>query len=360
MSTTSASKAALNKFQERFQKAFGEGTLQSAADIPPYEVIPTGSLILDVATGVGGYPLGRLIELWGIESGGKTTLTLIGLAEAQRKFPGKRTGFIDMEQTFDPTLAQGYGVDIEKLDVFRPQSAEDVADAMKMMLQSGFYSMIVLDSIGAMIPEAEKEKDADEAVVALQAKIVTRMVKIAAVEATRSGTVVLLINQVRANVGGYGADTTTGGGWALRHVTTLKLKVKRTGTALYKVKIAGEDHLVGQEIAIEIEKNKVAPPKRTATINLMIQDSERYGPKGIDKADEATTLGLKFGGITQSGGWYVIDQTGEKVNGRDKVVESLRSTPEIVESIRQGALASLRGEIVTGKDAEVEIPEDEG
>lgn len=359
MSPKPASKAALDKFQERFTKAFGKDTLMSASELPPYVVIPTGSLTLDIATGVGGYPLGRLVELWGVESGGKTTLTLIAIAEAQAKFPDKRTGFIDMEQTLDPTLAAGYGVDIDKLDVFRPTSAEDVADAMKMMLQSGFYSMIVLDSVGAMIPEAEKEKDADEAVVALQAKIVTRMVKIAAVEAPKAETAILLINQVRANVGGYGADTTTGGGWALKHVTSLKLKISRTGTPPYKVKVAGEDHLVGQEIAIVVEKNKVAPPKRRATVNLIIEDSDRYGPKGIDKAEEAATLGLRFGGVTQKGGWYVIDATEEQVQGKDKVVEYLREKPEIVEAIRERALAALRGDVITGQEAEVEIPEDD-
>ena len=340
-----AAEAAHNKFREQFEKSFGSGTLVKAAKVAPYEVIPTGSLLLDYALGVGGWVIGRLAELWGPESGGKTSLCLVSMGEAQRAYPDRRVAFIDMEQTFDTALAVNYGVDLERCDVFNPGSAEEVADAMKMLLQSGFYSMIVLDSIGAMIPEAEKEKDADEAVVALQAKIVTRMVKIAAVEAKKARSVVLIINQVRANVGGYGADTTTGGGWALKHVTTHKVKVRRTGTPPYVIKKDGEDHLVGQEIALTVEKNKVAPPKKVAVINLMIADSDRYGPKGIDKSVEAVTLGVRLGIIKQAGPYYTTPD-GERYQGREPLTAALRKNPDLVESIRANAVASLAGEVI--------------
>lgn len=348
-------------WEGKFAKTFGDGTLLTADLVAPYEVISTGSLTLDYALGVGGYVEGRLVEVWGADALGKTTLSLCGMAEAQKKHSDKLTGFIDMEQTFDLGLARGMGVDTAKLKIVRPSSAEDVADALKEMLRSGFFSYIVLDSIGAMIPEAEKEKDADEAVVASQAKIVTRMVKIAAVEARKSGTVVILINQVRSNIGGYGADTMTGGGFALKHVTTHKLKLKRTGTSPYFVKVDGEDRMVGHEIAIDVERNKVAPPRKIATINLFNQASEKYGPRGVDKADEASLLGLKpmVGAIQQNGGWYTILSTGEKVQGREAVVSALRADPELVADIRSRALAAISGEVVVGQEAEVEIEGEE-
>jgi recombination protein RecA len=357
---TAADKRALATFQERFAKSFGEGRLRRASELEPYQVISTGSLDLDYKMGVGGYVEGRLTEIWGPDALGKTTLALLGIVEAQKKHPDKETGFIDMEQTLDLGLAKGLGVDTDRLMVYSPESAEEVADAMKRMLSSGLFSMIVLDSIGAMIPEVEKEKDADEATMAVQAKIVTRMVKIAAVEAAKCGAVVILINQVRANLS-YGADTTTGGGFALKHVTTHKLKLKRTGTQAYSITRGGEKIIVGHELAIEVERNKVAPPKRVATVSLYNQSSDQFGPRGIDRADEAATLGVKreVGEIEQGGAWYTIKRTGERCNGRPALVAALRAAPEVVEAIREAAVASLAAEVVHGDDAAIEIPEDD-
>lgn len=349
---------ALAEFRKKFAKDFGEDRLIRAVDRAPYEVISTGSLALDYALGCGGYVEGRLVEVWGVDSIGKTTLCLMGIGEAQRKHPDKLVGFIDMEQTFDKGLAAGMGVDLELLDLYTPNSAEDVADAMKRMLQSGFYSMIVLDSIGSMIPEAEKEKDADEAVVALQAKIVTRMVKIAAVEAARTDAVVLMINQVRANVGGYGADTTTSGGFALKHVTTHKLKMKRTGTPAYTIQRDGEKVVVGHEVSIEVERNKVAPPRRVAVLNLFNQPSERFGPRGIDRAKEAFVLGSRrdVGAITRAGAWYTLPD-GERCQGEEKVLDALRDKPELITQIREIAVAAMERYVIPG--VEVEIPDDD-
>ena len=234
--TASASKAALRKFEERFSKAFGEGNLHRSSEVNPYEVISTGSLTLDYRLTVGGYVEGRLVEIWGPDGVGKTTLALMGLAEAQKKHQDKMVAFIDMEQKFDSAWAVTHWIDLERIYVYTPESAEDVADALKEFCSSGLFSMVVLDSIGAMIPEVEKTKDAGDAVMGKQAIIVTRMVKIAAVEAARTGTAVLLVNQVRANLG-FGADMTTGGGFALKHVTTMKFKLRRTATPPFKVKL---------------------------------------------------------------------------------------------------------------------------
>lgn len=348
--------AAFEKWQQGFEKSFGEGRLVVANDFAPYEVVTTGSLLLDDAMGVGGYVMGRLVEIWGPDALGKSTLALIGIAEFQRQYPGERAAYIDVESTFDKGLAAGCGVDLSRLFVYEPNNAEEVADAMKRMLTGGVFRYIVLDSIGAMIPEAEKQKDADEATMAIQAKIVTRMVKIAAVEARRARAVVILINQVRANLS-YGADTTTGGGFALKHCTTHKLKLKRTGTPPYKVKVDGSDHYVGHELAIQVERNKVAPPRRTAIVSLFNQPSERYGPRGLDRADEAATLGLRrdVGIIEQSGAWYTITTTGERCNGRPALVEALRADPDTITKIREAAIAARASEVRDAAEADAEI-----
>ena len=282
-----------------------------------------------------------------------TTLSLLSLAEAQRAYPKMRCAFIDMEQTFDPGLAAGLGIDMKRLFLFSPQNAEAVADVVKDIIASGMFKMVVLDSIGAMIPEAEKEKDADKAVVANQAKIVTRMVKIAAVECARTETILIMINQVRANIVKYGPTITTGGGFALKHVTTHKIQLSRTGTAPYTIKIDGEDHVVGQEIKAKVERNKVAAPGRLATMNLFNQASEKFGPRGIDKADEACVLGQRreIGMILRSGGWYTLTTSGERTQGLPAMRELLRSDPDSVEKIREVAIASLAHEVLTETDA---------
>jgi recombination protein RecA len=351
-STTTAN-AALTRFQEKFAKTFGEDSIERGSEITPYEVIPTGSLALDYAMGVGGYVEGRLTEIWGPDGIGKTTLAMIGLAEAQKKHPDKHLGWIDMEQRLDLKWAQAHGIDLDRLVRVRPQSAEDVADAMKEMLRSKLFSMIVLDSIGAMLPEAEKEKDADESAMGKQAQIVTRMVKIAAVEAAEIGTSVIFINQVRANLG-LGADQTTGGGFALKHSTTHKLRLRRTDVPPFKIKVDGVDHEVGHEVAIHVERNSVAPPKQTARVSLFNQPTTKFGPLGIDRADEAVTIGLRTGVILQGGAWYTLTTTGEKINSRDKVVEALRKDPTLTEGIRVAALATIADRIYEEEQPEPE------
>lgn len=353
--STSSSTRAATAFEERFAKAFGAGALQHDAVINPYEVIPTGSLTLDYALGVGGLVEGRLHEAWGPEGVGKTTMSLYFLANAQAKHPDKHVAFIDVEQKMDRAWAAAHGVDLNRLYLFHPTNAEDVADAVKEFIRSGVISAIVVDSIGAMLPEKEKEKDAGDAVMAAQAKIVTRMVKIAAAEAGPKGCSLYLINQVRANLN-YGADTTSGGGFALKHATTTKLKFKRTGTVPFKVKTNGEDVVVGHEIAIVVERNGVAPAYRTATFVIFNQDTEKYGPLGIDKADEAATMGLKTRVIKQRGGWYDTPD-GQSYNGRSALVDAIRGDLTLQDQIREQVLATVAGTIKIEEDAPEEIVE---
>lgn len=341
------------KFDESFTKAWPDA-IDGTGEIKPYEVISTGSLAVDYSMGVGGYVEGRLYEIWGQDAIGKTTFALQGVREAQIKHPELLVAWIDMEHTFDKKWAVAHGIDIgpDAFRVITPQTAEHVADQMKDCLQSGLFSMIVLDSIGAMIPKAEKEKDADQATMAIQAKVVTRMVKIAAVEADNTSTVVIMLNQVRANLS-YGADTTTGGGFALKHVTTGKLKMSRGGNPPLKVKVPGQGDPVevGYEVAVQNERNKVAPPRRKATFVLIHTATDKYGPVGIDKVDEAATLGILTGVIVQSGGWFTLPGHEKSVQGRNAVVEAIREDPDMLQVIRREVLATVSNTIVVGDEA---------
>lgn len=352
---TAGADAALKKWEEKFGKTFGADTLIRATEMPDtYEFISTGSLDLDYKLG-GGLVEGRLHEVWGPEGVGKTTLALMMIAEAQRKYPRKVCAFIDMEHKLDKRWAADHGVDLTRLHIFDPETAEDVADALKDFCRSGFHSFIALDSIGGMIPKAEMEKDAGDAVVGKQAGIVTRMVKLNAVEASRTGATVLLINQVRANLA-YGADTTTGGGFALKHATTTKLKMRRTSQSALKLKIAGEDRIVGHEVAITIERLGVANAYRTAMVTMTYVPTTKYGPIGIDVADEAATLGINLKIIDQGGAWYTLPVTGERLQGRDSVVEALRVNPEIIAHIRA---ETLKTSDVTVEDVPTESAQDD-
>jgi recombination protein RecA len=347
---------ALKAFEEKFQKKYGAAALIKSPEITPYKVISTGSLALDYATGVGGLVEGRLHEYWGADGIGKSTMAILGLAEAQKKHPDKVVGYIDVEHKIDLAWVRDHGVDMTRCYIIQPDVAEETADILKDMLLPQF-SMVVLDSIGAMIPQKEIDKDADEAVVAAQAKVVTRMVKMAAPAADRSRTAVIVINQVRANVSGYGKATTTGGGFALKHVTTMKMEFKRTSREPFTLGSGENKVLVGHELAIKLERNNVAPPGRAAFISLFNQSTEKYGPLGVDKVDEAVTLGLKLGVISRDGAWYTVPGTGERFNGRDKMVEAMRTQPDTVDAVRTAVLATRASEVYAEERPDPEGPQ---
>ena len=353
---SAAATRAVTAFEERFKKSFGEGTLERSDVINPYEVISTGSLALDYALGVGGFVEGRLNEIWGPEGIGKTRILLLHLAAAQRKHPEKYVALIDVEQKVDKKWAADHGVDLTRFYLYHPKVAEDVADALKDMIRSGIMSAIGLDSIGAMVPKAEVDKNADESAMGKQAGIITRMVKIATAEAPQYGVAVTFINQVRANLA-YGADTTTGGGFALKHATTHKLKVKRTSTTPFKAKVNGEEVIVGHEIAVVVERNGVAPAYRTATLVWYNQDTEKYGPMGIDVADEAFTLGLRTRVIRQAGAYYDMPD-GHRYQGREAAVAAIRGDLTLQEDIREKVLATVASTIREEEETSEETQED--
>jgi len=337
---SASSKRAIAAFEDKFTKKYGEGTMTTPDINSAYDVISTGSLALDDAVGVGGIVEGKIVEIWGKPGVGKTTLCLMLAAEAQRKHPDKLIAWVDMEHAFDVKWAAAHGIRLDQFKHILPQSAEDVADVMKDIAMSGLFSLVVLDSIGAMITEKDIERSADEASVAAVPKVVTRMVEILAVKAAITSTAVVLINQVRANITAYGADTRTGGGFALEHSSTMKLNVSRTGTPPFTDKIDGEDRVVGHELRVKVERNRVAIPLRIATLTLFNQPS-KWGPVGIDLADEAFTVGFARGIIGLEKTTYILP-TGERCVGRPKTIAALRDNPACIDLIREQVLAQSR------------------
>jgi recombination protein RecA len=340
----SPTKAALTKFRAKFETKFEDVTIRDLAGPPP-EFASTGSLALDYAMG-GGFVKGRVSELWGPEQTGKSTLLTIAAARFQQDNPDKMVGWIDVEKTFDLGWARAHGADLtdDKFLLVQPGNAEEVADLVKELILSDMFGFIVLDSVGAMIPQVEIEKDADEATMALVAKTVTRMVKIAAAEAAKRGVILAIINQVRANLS-YGGDITRTGGFALSHVTTHRLKFRRSGAPIM-MGAKGDEVQVGQEVAIKIEKNKIAPPGRTANITLFNQPTEKYGPTGLDAAYDAFTTGKLAAVYGRRGSWYDFPDGSEHRSEAD-AVKYLRENPDAVKVIREHVLATRSHEVIT-------------
>lgn len=343
--TSGPSTQALKRFEEMFAKTFGDaGTLIKTVK---YDVISTGSIELDAAMGVGGYVRGRITEMWGPESTGKSTMLMIAIANAQKQYPDEVVGLIDMEQTYDPTWAIAHGVDPNKLYVVQPNDAEDVADMLKTMVQSAIFSLVAVDSVGGMVSRTEKEKDAEEATVGIIAKIVTRMVRIAAPEARRHNVAVIIVNQVRGNISanGRGPAITRSGGFALGHSTTHRLKFSLTGDTPVTIGSGENANYVGREIAILVEKNKVAPPKKNAKVVLYNQETDKYGSIGIDRVTEAFKVASRRGIIARSGSWYTLPDE-SRHQGSDPAIKHLREHPELVEQLRSLVLAQVADSVV--------------
>jgi len=355
--TPSASASALAKFEEQFAKEFGEGVL-STPKIKAYEVVSTGSLTLDAALGCGGTIVGRITEIWGPPNTGKTTMAMITAANYQQQYPNRVVGWIDVEHSWDNDWAKAHGLDIDRVRKTEPATAQDVSDHAKFMVRSGLFSLIVIDSIGGMIGRSEVEKDADDAAVAEVARVVTRMVKYQAHQLTVHKTGLWIINQPRSNIGSYGGGSTTGGGNALKHVSTHKIRMRLTNTSPYMVSSKPEDGEAGFEVAAHVERNKVAPPKKVATFGLFNQDTDQWGPMGIDRASEALRLGIRFGIIANpSKGWYQLPDREVRTNGEAKVLDALRESPELVEQVRAEILSRSAEEV---EEVLPDIPAAEG
>ena len=345
---------AFDAFKAKMDKAYGETVFAAPTEAVKYEVIPTGSIALDYYLGCGGLPEGRIHEIWGPESAGKSTLSAIMLREAQRKHPNKAVAIIDVEHRTDLAWLIQHGLQLgsTRFYLVKPTTAEDVADQLKDICKSGLFSAVVVDSVGAMLAKAAHEKDAVDSTMGKDAQVVTRMVKLNAAMAELHSTTIILINQVRANFS-YGGDTTTGGGFALKHASTIKLFVKRASgdDSRLKMKIDDEERIVGYKVSVKIERNSVAPAYRTASFFLVTVPTEKYGPVGIDRVDEAVSVGLLSGVIQQGGAWYTTPD-GQRYQGRESMIDALRQRPETVEMIRSKALETMADSVHAEKTEE--------
>jgi recombination protein RecA len=349
---SAASTAALTAFEQKFAKEFGEGRLtrrKKKEAAPKREVVSTGSLTLDHALGVGGLVRGRCYESWGPASAGKSTVNLLMAAQQQQHFPDRMVGWIDVERTFDEEWAVAHGVDVNRLWLAKPKTAEEVSDQVRRFLDSGLCSFVTVDSIGALISEKEIEKDAAEATVGNVAKIVTRMIRMAAPVADDNLATFHVINQVRAKIGGYGADTMSSGGFALQHGTTAQLTFKATGEPPLTIGGTKDRQVVGKTIAVQVSKNKLAPPLRTAQITLKNQATDAHGPIGIDLAAEAFSIADRFGFFDRAGAFYTLPD-GTKHQGAEAVRAHLRSTPELVAGVRSRILSAVAHTVVSEED----------
>lgn len=313
-------KKALETAMAQIKKSFGDGSIMRLGDAASMnvEVIPTGSLTLDLALGVGGLPKGRIVEIYGPESSGKTTLALHVVAEAQKM--GGEVAFVDAEHALDPEYAAALGVDIENMLVSQPDYGEQALEITDALVRSGAISVVVVDSVAALTPRAEIEGEMGESVVGLQARLMSQALRKLAGSIAKTNCLVIFINQIRDKIGViYGSSETTTGGRALKFFASVRLDIRRTET----LKNGGE--IMGNHTRVKVVKNKVAPPFREAEFDIM------YG-EGISHNGELVDLGVKYDLVQKSGSWYSIGD--ERIGqGRDNAKNYLRDNPEAAEAL---------------------------
>jgi recombination protein RecA len=296
---------------------------QSNVDV---DVISSGSIALDAALGIGGYPRGRVIEIYGPESSGKTTLALHAVAEAQKA--GGTAAFVDAEHAMDPAYAQNLGVNLDDLLVSQPDSGEQALEVVDMLTRSGAVDIIVIDSVAALVPRAELEGDMGDSHMGLQARLMSQALRKLTSSIARSKTMVVFINQIRMKIGVmFGNPETTTGGNALKFYASVRLDIRRTGA------IKKGDEILGNETKVKVVKNKMAPPFKLAHFSIM------YG-EGISHAGEVLDLGVDNGHVKKSGAWYAIGT--ERIGqGRDNAITYLKENPDILADVEEKVRADL-------------------
>lgn len=314
-------KKALEAAISKLEKDFGKGAVMKLGDASAkvaVETVPTGSLSLDIALGLGGVPKGRVIEVYGPESSGKTTLTLHMIAEVQKR--GGIAGFIDAEHALDPAYAKNIGVDIDELYISQPDSGDQALEIAETMVRSGAIDIIVIDSVAALVPRQEIEGDMGDSHVGLQARLMSQALRKLTPVISRSNCVVIFINQLREKVGVmFGNPETTTGGRALKFYSSVRMDVRRVET----LKQNGE--MVGNRTRVKIVKNKIAPPFKEAEFDIM------FG-KGISKEGDILDLATNINIVSKSGAWYAYN--GDKIGqGRENAKTYLATHPEIMEEI---------------------------
>ncbi|NPB08875.1 MAG: recombinase RecA [Thermodesulfobacteria bacterium] len=315
-------KKAIEAAISQIERQFGRGTIMRLGETPKIRdiaVIPSGSLGLDIATGIGGIPKGRITEIFGPESSGKTTLALHAIAEAQKK--GGTAAFIDAEHALDVHYAQKLGVNVDDLLVSQPDTGEQALEIAEVLARSGGVDVIVVDSVAALVPQAEIEGTMEDMQVGLQARLMSKAMRKLTAAISRTNTSVIFINQIRLKIGGggYGNPETTPGGNALKFYASLRLDIRRIGT----IKDGGE--AVGNRVRVKVVKNKMAPPFKEAEFDI-------YYGEGISRYTELLDLGVKMGIIDKSGAWYSYQ--GERLGqGRENVRRTLQEKPELAAEI---------------------------
>ncbi|AAQ59283.1 recombinase RecA [Chromobacterium violaceum] len=307
----------------QIEKQFGKGSIMRMSDnqiTENLQVISTGSLTLDLALGVGGLPRGRVVEIYGPESSGKTTLCLQAVAEAQKL--GGTCAYIDAENALDPVYAQKLGVNVEDLLISQPDTGEQALEICDMLVRSSGVDVIVVDSVAALVPKAEIEGEMGDSHVGLQARLMSQALRKLTGNIKRTNTLVIFINQIRMKIGVmFGNPETTTGGNALKFYASVRLDIRRTGG------IKKGDEVIGNDTRVKVVKNKVSPPFRQADFEIL------YG-EGISRQGEIIELGVKHGFIDKSGAWYAYN--GQKIGqGKDNTREWLKANPAIADEIER-------------------------
>lgn len=315
-------KKVLETVFKEIEKDYGTGSIMKLGDshITGVEAIPTGSLMLDLALGIGGLPRGRVIEIFGPESSGKTTVALHVVAQAQKN--GGEAAFIDAEHALDPVYARKLGVDIDNLIVAQPDTGEQALDIAEALVRSGALDVVVIDSVAALVPKAEIDGEMGDAHVGLLARLMSQALRKLTAVISKSGTVVIFINQLREKVGVvYGNPETTPGGKALKFFSSVRLDVRRVDT------IKNGTDIIGNHCKVKVVKNKVAPPFKVAEFDIL------YG-EGISKEGNILDMAVEYGIIKKSGAWFSYN--GEKIGqGRDNVRKYLKENAEFCDDIEQ-------------------------
>jgi len=328
---------ALETALSQIERQFGKGTVMRMGDqaTVAVEVVPSGSLALDAALGIGGYPRGRVIEIYGPESSGKTTLALHAIAEAQKL--GGTCAFVDAEHALDISYAGKLGVQVDDLLVSQPDSGEQALEVVDMLTRSGALDIIVVDSVAALTPKAELDGDMGDSHMGLQARLMSQALRKLTGSISRSKTLIIFINQIRMKIGVmFGNPETTTGGNALKFYASVRLDIRRTGA------IKKGDEVLGNETRVKVLKNKMAPPFKQARFSIM------YG-EGISHAGEILDMGVEHNLINKSGAWYAIGT--ERIGqGRENAIVFLKEHPDMMDDIE----AKLRDELVLNAPAQQE------
>ncbi len=336
---------ALDAALSQIERAFGKGSIMrmgAKQQSDEVEVIPTGSLGLDLALGIGGLPKGRIIEIYGPESSGKTTLALHAIAEAQKR--GGTCAFIDAEHALDPGYARKLGVDVDNLLISQPDAGEQALEICDTLVRSGAVDVLVVDSVAALVPRAELEGEMGDSHVGLHARLMSQALRKLTGTVSRSNCLLIFLNQIRLKIGVmFGNPETTTGGNALKFYASVRMEIRRIG------QIKDRDNVVGNQTRVKVVKNKMAPPFRQVEFDIM------YG-EGVSKVGELIDLGVKAGVVEKSGAWFSCDN--QRIGqGRENAKQFLRDNPAMAESIenRIRADAGLVTEgMLTSPDAEAE------